>query len=687
MKNKKFKEGQSLLEILIILGMLSIILPALLTGLVASRSGKAQQQQRVDGVALLQQAQTAVRSIRERGWSFISIDGTYFPQIDDVNHIWTLISCGGACPTVNGLTTSVVISTVYRDSTGAIVSSGGTADPSTKKITITVSWTLPYTSNIASDLYITRHNNISYTETTQTDFNAPLASKTSVGVQASAPLPTPTPDDGEIILSQTGGFGDWCNPVLTFSAVDLPKNGVANAVSAIVGQAAAGTGDNASGVSYANVSITDPAYPTPPTGSIPATFDHYKTNGVFTEQNYAYLATDTNNQQGVIIDLTSIVNGKYDNNVPYGTLALGSAAIKGQSIFIANNIAYVTATDNKLYTFDLTTRSGSHSPIGSVNLANVGNKVIVVGTNAYIAVNSTTNQIQVVDVTNPRSMPAPTSISVNGQGATDIYVNVPQNRAYLVTAQSNSQPEFFLINLATNSVVGSYDTSAHGNMNPKGVVAVSGAKVIIVGTGGQEYQVLRVDGNYETAPLYCGGLDIDTGINGISTIFSPATTRAFSYIITGDASSEFKIIEGGPGNSGSGDYVPTGTFVSQPAPFGPTANDTTFNSFTANIYQPTVNVGSGFYGVQIQFAVADPVAGSCTNASYTFVGTDSTGTGTTHYYTSAITGSSSISGIIPLNTFSSYHNPSKCFKYKAILNTNDSTLTPVFRDITVNYSP
>jgi hypothetical protein len=225
-------------------------------------------------------------------------------------------------------------------------------------------------------------------------------------------------------------------------------------------------------------------------------------------------------------------------------------------------------------------------------------------------------------------------------------------------------------------------------MDPKGVIAVSGSKVIIVGTSGQEYQVFRVDGAYETAPAYCGGMDINSGINGVSTVYSTTTTRAFSYIITGDAAAEFKIIEGGPGGTGAGDYKSTGTFISQPFPYlGPLTYDTTFNSFIANIYQPVVDVSSGLYGVKMQVAVADPVNGSCQNANYNFIGTDSTGTGTTHYFTTSSIGATSISGVIPFSVASSYKNPSKCFKYKAILTTNDSTLTPVFKDITINYSP
>ena len=61
---------------------------------------------------------------------------------------------------------------------------------------------------------------------------------------------------GEITLG-SGGAGAWCSPELTIAALDLPKSGAANAVTAIEGKAFAATGDNASGVAFAEVSVSN----------------------------------------------------------------------------------------------------------------------------------------------------------------------------------------------------------------------------------------------------------------------------------------------------------------------------------------------------------------------------------------------------------------------------------------------
>jgi hypothetical protein len=195
-----------------------------------------------------------------------------------------------------------------------------------------------------------------------------------------------------------------------------------------------------------------------------------------------------------------------------------------------------------------------------------------------------------------------------------------------------------------------------------------------VGEGGEEYQVIDIIN--ETTPVRCGGLNIDSGVKGVSAVME-SDGDAYSYIVTGDATAELKIIEGGPGSSGTGNYVPSGTFTSQS--YGPTSSLATgFNSFLANIYKPSSTE------VEIYIAIADAVAGSCAGVNYTFVGPN----GGVGPFTTSQTGIASISGVIPFGSYSpSFINPGKCLKYRTVLTTGDSALTPVFKDMVVNYSP
>src|SRR3989338_6675627 len=386
--------GQSLIELLVTIGLASILLPALLTGLLASREGRAQQEQRLIAMSLLKEGEEVARSVREKDWNEFSLNGTYHPVVSGTS--WSLAI---GAETIMGYTRQILVEDVNRDSGGSIVASGGSPDPSTKKVTVSVLWGTPIPSRVSSVLYLTRYKSVNYKETTESDFNA--GTKTGVVVTNT--------DGGEVVLG-AGGSVDWCSPNLTISAVDLPKNGVANAISAIPGQVVAGTGDNASGVSFANVAISNPPAPTPPQGTIDGTFDGYKTNGVFTEQNYAYLATDTNSKEIVIIDLTQKdSNNKYEESGYFNAPGNGS----GDSIYVSGNIGFMTSA-NKLYTFDLSSKASSRSQLGSISLAGEGNRVVVVGSYAYIAVESSTTQLQIVQIQNGGA-----TLSIFGQAALD----------------------------------------------------------------------------------------------------------------------------------------------------------------------------------------------------------------------------------------------------------------------------
>lgn len=633
--------GQLLIELLVAMAVSAILLPAIATGFVASREGKSQQRQRLDAVSLLKEAEEAVRIVREAGWAGIATNGTYHPVI--AGGTWTL-SVGSEV--TNGFTRSVVIRDVQRNGSGDIVVSGGSTDPSTKKIDMTVSWGTFGLSTVSSTQYLTRYlGNRTWVQTTQADFDA--GGKNGV-------ITTDT-SGGEVTLG-AGGKGDWCAPNLTIAAVDLPKQGVANAVSAIPGRVFAGTGDNASGVSYATANISDTD---PPVGSILGTYDGFKTNGIFGEQSYAYLATDNNAKEIEIVSLTTPYTEAGYFNAP------GNG--NGNSIAVAGNIGYMTS-GSTFHTFDLTSRAGSRTGVGSVTLDGTGVKIVVVGSYAYVAINAATTQLNIVDVSNPASPSVVARANLNAGAGRDVVVNSTGTRAYVATAFAAEKPEFWIINTITKSgtvpVIGSYTTDG---MSPKAVTVVPGNRAIVVGTGGaQQYVVLDITD--ETYPMHCtshsrsGGLAIATGVNGIASVIE-GDGDTYSYIITGDSSAELKIIQGGPG----GLFTPNGTFESSTLMIPQGA---AFNRFIVNGIFPI--------GTTITYQVAGAAAAnnSCNGVPFTYVGPD--GTGNTKFETGSA---------IPLSAGPGYMNPAQCFRYKVFLATSDTFSQPIFTDITVNYSP
>ncbi len=647
------KKGSSLIELIVIFSLIAILLPVLITALTLSSEGKAQQNQKFMAVIALKETAEAVKSIKERGWNTLPTNGTYHPTIS--SNKWIL---SGGSATSDGLTTSVVISDVYRDENGLIVANGGFADGSTKKITSTISWTTPIPSSLSLVTYVARfRDNLVKLETTTDDFNTGSSSGTTIASTLGSPLP----NDGEITLG-AGGHGNWCNPIITSATVDLPKSGVANAVWAVEGKVSAVTGDNASGVSFANVLVSGSD---PPVPSIEGTFDGYKTNGVFIDNDYAYIGTDTNSKEVVIIDLHQLdpVTKKYSEVGSFNVPGVSSA----KSIYVSGNIGYVLAS-NKLYTFDLSNKVGSRAQLGVVTLGGTGTKVFVSGSYAYVSLSGVSLEMQIIQVSNGGSTLAIVGqADVNGQAAYDVAVNSTGTRAYLATGVSATQHELFIIDTSVKTgnrpLVGSYDSSG---MDPKGIALTPGNRAILVGIGGEEYQVVNIAN--EALPVRCGGMQLATGVNGVSTILE-SDGDAFSYIITGDATSELKVIIGGPG----GQYATSGEFIS--APITATAS-ATFNRFYANANEPVATV------LKMQVAVANAVSGSCTNANYTFVGPDPINPTTSYFLPS----NNTIQGTIPFVTVDSYMNPGRCFKYKVIMTTSDVTNSPVFGDILVNYS-
>ncbi len=318
-----YEKGQSLIELLVAIGISTILLPALLTGLYTTNNSKAQTEQRTRAQTLLKETDEAVRSVRESGWAAISTNGTYHPVVS--GSAWALAS---GTTTINGLTQSILISDVQRDTSGAIVSSGGTIDPSTKQVVDSVSWLLPYPSSIQNTLYFSRYlNNVSYNQTTLADFNAGTLPVTQVQ--------TTNTSGGEVTLANDNR-AKWCSPSFSSASIDLPDGppvavaATASAVSiSIPNDAFVATAPNdSSSIKLAYINVT--ANTATPSPTLKGTFtldptqysnvnyvptgigitNSFKTNDVkyYTSTGgnlYAFLATDMPDHEVIAVKIKS----------------------------------------------------------------------------------------------------------------------------------------------------------------------------------------------------------------------------------------------------------------------------------------------------------------------------------------------------------------------------------------------
>lgn len=670
----KNRFGQSLIEILIAFGVAAIILPALVTGFIASTQGKAQQRQRLNGITLLVEGQEAVRNVRERDWASFSQSGTYYAITSGA--LWTLTAT--VQPLIDGsFSRTIIITDVYRDKTTLdIVASGSpnsALDPSTKKVVVTVAWTEPNSSTVSSTAYLTRQQNLTWTQTFYDEFNE--GSPVSVAVNnttTNPPFPAPTTflGDGEVDLGAGSGGSDWCQPqesvVKTFN---LLHSGVPIAITAasLATQdlAYTTTGDNSSGNSVDKLTISqDGSY----TIANPNFNNEAKAYGIYTDGTYVYF-----NEKKPPDHTVRIANASDLAPIGYFDAENGT----GNSVFVSGTIGYTTV-GSFLYAFDLSSKTGSRPQVGNAtSLAGTGYRVVVVGTNAYVATGNSTNQLQIVSTA---TMAVTKSINLgNGVGAVDVFVDSSERYAYIVT-NSNSGNNFFIIDLNDTSKIYGYQTT--GGMKPNGIIVPTPNRAVIVGSGGELYQVFDI--TVPSNASHCGGMSPGgvTKINAVSGVVQTSTGKVFSYIITDNASAEFQIIQGGPGSTVS----TSGTFTS--STFDPCApplgycNGSTFNWLSADVTQPL----SGGNQVQLQVAVATPIpaTNSCTGVTFTYIGPLGT---TGDYYQSTTQGTSQITGAIPFSGPGTYLNPGRCFSYKAFLSTTDLAQQPTLYDVNINYSP
>ncbi len=678
------RRGQSIIEILVVIALLAILLPSLSTALVSSREGKVQHNRRIEAVQLLKDTESALRSIREAGWSNISTNGTFHPVRS--GNSWTLQS---GTDTVNTITRSVVVSSVLRDSNGAIVTSGGTVDPSTKQIVVTLSWNSPIASSLSSTFYLARFlDNASYLQTTQADFNT--GTLTNVQTTNSA--------GGEVTLLPNTK-GKWCEPHLSPVTIDLP--GIPRAVSAIEGHVFTATGVNAvsSETSFAHVLVANTE---PPSFTLHGIGKGYRTYAVSGDANWGYIATSNNTKEVVIFNLnqySDIPNKVYAESGSFNTTTNfnGSDSTDADTVFVLNNRGYVTA-GHYLYVFDLASKTGARPKIGQrIQFANSGDKAgeiygRVVGSKTYIYVaiiGSTPEEMKIIDVTSYSSQwgvvgsiniePNNCSSLESGQA---IFVNSAGNRAYLSSVNDTTFKEFFVVNTTTKtspSLVGGFATNPPctngggyeaGGMDPEQsvVVGINNDRAILVGTddagdsvNSEEYQVL--DLSSESSPAHCGGLHFDQGIFGVAAV-KETDGDAYAYLITGDTAQELKVIQGGP----DGYYVDSGQYESAIFDLG---YATAYNNFIPSFTQPS-NTTANF-----QVAIADAVSGSCAAATYQFVGPD--GTSGTYYTTNT--------PITLDDNGSGFENPGRCFRYRMYLSSSDLNSTPTVNSVQVNYSP
>lgn len=185
-------------------------------------------------------------------------------------------------------------------------------------------------------------------------------------------------------------------------------------------------------------------------------------------------------------------SGDWRNPRTLGTIDLG-AGNQATGIDVVNKIVYLSATassQNKPDFFVVNAANGA-SPFmhASLDTGPGLNAIDVAGTKAYVASESETAQLQIIDITLPSSPSVVSSLQLPGSGEEASTIHYSGGRVYIGTEQS-SGPEFFVIdvsNPASPTSLGSYNVNADVN-----AIVVVGTTAYVANSGNTELLVLNV---------------------------------------------------------------------------------------------------------------------------------------------------------------------------------------------------
>jgi len=464
-----FLKGFGIIEIIVAMGIFLIIVTSGATIVIQQFNSNRLGQEETEATLFAQEGIEAARSIKNQDWANLTT-GTH--GLDNSGGSWVL---SGTSNTTGKFTREVIIENVERNIGGDIVTSGGTFDPDTFKITSSVNWDFTSSRNNTVDV-LTYLTNFSKTIS--------LGGWASPIMENSLDL---TGNENGLKVSVLGSYAyvarDNNSPglnVVDITAIpasvgSLNLDGKANNIFTSGSHAYLATESDSR-----EMDIIDISAPTSPslTGSFDAS--HIKNaNGIYVDGSYAYLVRDrdgkTNREEFFILDISTPSSPNQT-----GVLNLSGNAYE---VYISGDYAYVASSDDakELIVIDIANKS-SPNEVASINLSGNSNALTVAGYGNYIFLGRSNGDVAIIDVTYPTS-PNLVATFDAGEAVNDITTDSSNNLLFLGT--DNTTNEFQVVNVTapnTPTLFGSVDLVVNSDL--KGVFYDSGSdRVIAVGDG------------------------------------------------------------------------------------------------------------------------------------------------------------------------------------------------------------
>lgn len=148
------QKGFGLIEIIITAAIIVVSFTAFISFILFSRDATLKVQRKTEAVSAAEEAVEIVRKLKDDNWTAniasLTAGTTYYPKL--TGSTWSLTTTNPS-PS-NYYQTTVVFSSVSRDGSFNIVSSGGTNDPNSKKVVVTTTWNDSGTKSVNLTSYI-----------------------------------------------------------------------------------------------------------------------------------------------------------------------------------------------------------------------------------------------------------------------------------------------------------------------------------------------------------------------------------------------------------------------------------------------------------------------------------------------------------------------------------------------------
>lgn len=460
--------GFGLVELIVAIGIWVVVVSSgtvfILGGFQVNRLADEQSK----ASSLAQEGLEASYSIKKQGWDtpFLAINCTSGCGVGSVSGTWRYL---GSNNVIDKYTRQVFVSPVSRDGGGNIVSSGGSDDPNTKKITSTVSWNFSPLRNETVSLinYVTNYKK-------------------------------------HII-------GNWALPL-----VDSNYNFSGN--ENVIGLALSGNYLYVLRPSNGNdINVFDVSNTSTPVLVGTLAISGSTTTGIVTDGTYLYISDANNSSELRIVDVSNPTSPTLitSYNVPGNSNANGLFQT-GNYVYLVRNHSgsgaefVVVDVSNKLLPIT----------VGSLSLSGSANQVVVMGNYAYVADADSAAELQVINISNPAApvltgtlnLPGTTSaLSVAGFGTT---VLVGRTGGSMNIADVTNPASPVLLSTYTGSG-GNINSISLGNNNQYAFMATTSTS--------QEFQV--VDVSNLSSPTLLGFMNMAAGLSWV--IYDPNTDRAF----------------------------------------------------------------------------------------------------------------------------------------------------------------